>query len=386
MIEIDVKNAKTMPDGASRRGADEKSFAQMVIPHFQPIYDMREGRVVGFEALARLDAGAGLLAPAQFLHLLDTDGLLRLFCAMLAKSIVVMQGLDPSADRLYVAINVNASIVLRDDFVDLVRFIVFDHAFEPGRLVIEILEGEAIVSTQAMSHAILRLKALGISVALDDIGSAYASLSNLKDLPVDIFKLDQTFSRMLSSRPEDLQFISSMIGLARGLNRKLVVEGAETPEIVEALRIIGVEYAQGYALARPMVGAAIRGWLQTSSIQKAESTPHTLLGVYAAHLGIAEACRVLAKQPLRLRWHDDAIDPHRCIIGKYLDRHGLHETAYGHAHKRFHRVLGRTREGGTHAWEKAAEELRQALLIALRRDLETTGTHKCDGVAERQAG
>ena len=352
------------------------------MPYFQPIYDMREGRVIGFEALARgLERDGGILPPAQFLHLLDNEGLLRLFCSMLTQSIAVLQAIEPHDEKLYISVNVNASIVLREDFIEHVRFIVMSHDFEPERLVIEILEGEEIVSTQTMVSTIHRLKALGMSVALDDVGSAYASLINIKDLPVDILKLDQSFSRMLASRPEDLQFISSMIGLARGLNRKLVVEGAETLEIVEALRILGVEYAQGYALARPMAGAAVSGWLQTSALGKADPVPQTLLGVYAAHLTIAEACRVIANQPLRLRWNEEAVDPHRCIIGKYLDRRGLHETEYGLAHKHFHHSLGCTPESGSDAWGNAAEGLRKALVVALQ-----TRSDESAGVAERQVG
>jgi hypothetical protein len=171
----------------------------------------------------------------------------------------------------------------------------------------------------------------------------------------------------LASRPEDLQFITSMIGLAHGLNRKLIVEGAETPEIVEALRIIGIEYAQGYALARPMPGAAVDDWLRTYTLLPAEVVPETLLGVYAAHLKITEACRILAHQPLQLRWHEDSTDPHQCVVGQYLDRRGLHDaTDYGRAHKHFHYALGGAWKSGSLAWREAAEELRSALLVALK--------------------
>ena len=92
-----------------------------------------------------------------------------------------------------------------------------------------------------------------------------------------------------------------------------------------------------------------------------------MLGVYAAHLTIVEACRVLANQPLRLRWHEDAIDPHRCKIGIFFDRHGLHDTDFGQAHKQFHRSLAFDEDSGQ-AWRAAAEDLRRHLLTVLRRD------------------
>ena len=316
--------------------------------------------------MARLRADGRLLMPAQFLPTLDADGLLELFHAMLVGGVALLKELGPAGRDLYVAINVDASLLLHRDFVEIVSFTIACHDGSPERLMIEILEGEAIADVAAMVRAIRRLRALGFSVALDDVGSAYASLIHIKDLPVDVLKLDQDFSRRLDQRPEDLQFISSMLGLARGLDRRLVVEGVETADVLEALTILGVEYVQGYAVARPMDGSAVASWLEGASFPPPDVDPSSMLGVYAAHLTIVEACRVLANQPLRLRWHEDAADPHRCKIGRFFDRHGLHDTGFGRAHKRFHCSLAVDDES-SQAWRAAAEDLRQHLLRALRR-------------------
>ncbi len=349
-----------------RRKTASRSLAERVVAYYQPIYGILEGRVVGFEALARLRADGALLMPAEFLHTLDTENSLELFNAMLVEGIVLIEELGSAGHDLYVTINVNASLLLHRDFVEIVRFTVACHDASPDRLVIEILEGEAIADVPAMVQVIRRLKALGFSVALDDVGSAYASLIHIKDLPVDVLKLDQDFSRRLESRPEDLQFISSMLGLARALNRRLIVEGVETAAVLEALTILGVEYVQGYAIARPMEGSAVVSWLESATFPSSDAEPESMLGVYAAHLTIVEACRVLANQPLRLRWHEDAADPHRCKIGRFFDRHGLHGTGFGRAHKRFHCSLALDDESGR-AWRAAAEDLRQHLLRALLR-------------------
>ena len=354
---------------ASSLGLDKAAWwnlVEQIVPYYQPIYSLSERRVVGFEALARLRADGGLLLPVQFLHTLDAERSLELFYAMLAKGIALLRELEPAGGDFYVAINVDASLLLHRDFVEMIRFVLSCHDGSPERLVIEILEGEAITDVAATVRTIRRLKALGFTVALDDVGSAYASLIHIKDLPVDVLKLDQNFSRQLERRPEDLQFISSMLGLARGLDRKLVVEGVESPDVLEALRILGVEYVQGYCIARPMDGSAVAPWLEDASFPPPGPSISSMLGVYAAHLTVVEACRVLAKQPLRLRWHEDAADPHRCKIGRYFDKHGLHDTGLGRAHKQFHHALA-LNEGSSEAWRLAAEDLRRHLLKALRR-------------------
>ena len=345
---IDQANATTLFDG--------------IVPLFQPIYALREGRVVGFEALARLTHGGSLVRPARFLPLLEAEGLLQVFRAMLARSAAFLQALDPRGS-LYVTVNVNAFLVQQDTFVDLVSFVLDEQGLQPSRLILEVMESEAIDSIDAMATSIRRLQAQGIRVALDDIGSGHAALINLRDLPVDMVKLDQSFSRRLASRPLDLHFIACMVGLARRLRRALVVEGAETPEVVDALRMVGVAHAQGYALGRPMPASAVPRWLATSDIHPATKGPCTLLGAYAAYLAQAETCHVLAGQPLPLRWHEGADDPHRCGVGRYFDSTGLHDTPLGRAHKRFHQRLGAG--NGVEAAEEAATELGNAFLVAL---------------------
>ena len=85
-----------------------------------------------------------------------------------------------------------------------------------------------------------------MQIALDDVGSGYSSLKRLRELPVDCIKLDQAFVRGVLEKPDDLQFVASMVSLALGLRKKLVVEGVENPEFANALRVLGAGLAQGY--------------------------------------------------------------------------------------------------------------------------------------------
>ncbi len=177
------------------------------------------------------------------------------------------------------------------------------------------LEDDEFLHLDIAQKQLVRLHEAGLRIALDDVGSGYSSLARMRDLPVDVIKLDQGFVRNLQRQPEHLQFVAAMQSLARGVRADLVVEGVETDIILDALRVMGIGGAQGYAVARPMPEAALIAWLTEYRPCPAGRRPNSLLAAYAAHLGIVEACWALMNQPLRARWSDDVRDPHVCAIG-----------------------------------------------------------------------
>ena len=215
-------------------------------------------------------------------------------------------------------------------------------------------------------ESLQRAQNLGFAIALDNIGTAYSSLANLRDLPIDMIKLDQSFARSLNEHPENLQFALSLLSLARGLGKRMVVEGVETADIQDALRVLGVDYGQGYAVARPMTPEALGPWISGRGVRNRGRRPRSMLGAYAGHLLVVETCRNLMNQPLQITWKEEAKDPHACAIGQYFDHNGLHETTCGHAHKRFHEVLDRY-ESDRPTWETAARGFHDELIAAIRK-------------------
>lgn len=308
-------------------------------PAFQPIIDARSGRVAGFEALVRLVDETGYGATADFLAGLPDSARLRLFETMLDQSLAVMADLGGPEETFYVSINAERFLFLDDAFLAIVTRGLGKHGYPASRLVLEVLENGLIENEAGMIESLARIRGLGIRVALDDIGTAHASLINIKTLPVDILKLDQGFARGLAKSPHDLQFALSLISLARGLGKTLVVEGVETAEILDALMILGVEFAQGYGIARPMPASDVRSWLDTYEVPVATRSPQSLLGTYASHLTVVETCRILMHQPLPVAWKEEAANADACEIGRYFSRCGLHDTAFGKAHRQFHRVM-----------------------------------------------
>jgi EAL domain-containing protein (putative c-di-GMP-specific phosphodiesterase class I) len=363
---------------ATRKTSVSLQIGTHVRAAFQPIEDLCTGEIVGYEALARRMRGDQLLSPADFLSGLSQDALAALFRTMLGQAVSLRKSLVGDGPGFFVSVNVEVPLVLSDGFVDLLRDVLDQHAFVPnGAVVLELLEGHATPDLAQMSERLHAIRALGVRVALDDIGSAYSSLINLRDLPVDTMKLDQSFARGLAGRPRDLHFVFSLQGLARSIGKRLVVEGVETLEIRDALRVLGVDLAQGYAIARPMPAEAVPGWLSARLPEKLEQGPRTLLGAYAGHLRVVEACRTLMGQPLPIAWKDAAKDPHACSIGAFFDRQGVHDTAFGQAHRRFHEVMA-LYEAEPTRWRTGADDFRQELERALA---DPAARFRCEAVA-----
>ena len=337
----------------------------MVINHYQPITNLQTGRVLGVEVLGRLSDGANLVSPAVFLPSLDADALEELLFVSLPKGLAALAACHDTHPDLFMAFNVSPRIMLRSGFVDRLLRVLSCQRISPGRITLEILEDDEFLSLPAARTRLDELHAAGIRMALDDVGTGYSSLNRLRELAVDKIKLDQAFVRELQGKPESLHFVAAMLSLARGLHTMLVVEGVETEQIMNALKVMGIEGAQGYAIARPMPQAALVEWLTHRAPTRAAREPSSLLGAYAAHLSIVEACRALMNQPLKFVWSDEVRNPHACAIGCYFDAHGLHETPYGMAHKRFHQLIDRYDED-PEAWEAATAELWRSLQEAIR--------------------
>lgn len=334
--------------------------------HFQPIVDLHSGVVAGLEALGRLKHRGRLIAPGVFLPHLSSMDLRELLFLSLDQGLAALAHCSRTHPDLRLSFNVDPALLLDRGFAS--AFLARARAAGCGRITIEILESGEFLNTGVACDQLATLRSAGVRVALDDVGSAYSSLMRLRTLPVDCIKLDQAFVRELHRKPEDLVFVSSMMSMAHGLGKTLVVEGVETPEILDAVRVLGVGMAQGYAIGRPMPAGVLIGWLDAHRPEPATSRPHSLLGSYAAHLRLVEACRLMLNLPLKSVWVGGADDPHRCLIGRYLDEQALHDTDLGLAHKHLHTILPNYQDRQD-AWDDAAEGFRIQLHGAIRQDV-----------------
>jgi EAL domain-containing protein (putative c-di-GMP-specific phosphodiesterase class I) len=353
-------------DMAAFSAGEPLGLGGRLINYYQPIVDLQSGLVLGVEILARLQRGAAIIPPGMFLPNFGDEALETLLFASLSQGMQLLRGCAASHPHLFLSVNVSPRTMLRDGFVDTVLHVLDQAAIAPQRLTLEILENDEFLSLPAARAVLGALGSHGISMALDDVGSGYSSLNRLRELPmVSKIKLDQSFVRCIESEPSGLNFVASMLGLARSLHDELFVEGVETPSILHALTVLGVQGAQGFAIARPQPADAMLDWLAAWRVVPGSNEPTSLLGAYAAHLKIVEACRGLMHQPLKFQWLDEARDPHACSIGRFFDAEGLHDTDFGAAHKRFHQVIDQYHVNRD-AWEEASADLWRGLRSAIQ--------------------
>jgi hypothetical protein len=178
---------------------------------------------------------------------------------------------------------VDSEVLLLDKTVPYVKKMLTKTGLEPNRLVLEILETHEFLDLGRTISQIHAVRALGVRVALDDVGAGFASILKIRELPLNAVKLDRAFLGGLREQPDDLLFISVMQTLAGSLGINLVVEGVEDEDVLDALRMVGVRRVQGFLIAAPMEAAALAGWLADYRPRPVSKTPKTLLGAYALH-------------------------------------------------------------------------------------------------------
>ena len=247
---------RLMLDNSLRRALENDEFDLQ----YQPLFDLRDRSITGFEALLRWHppGEAVVVAPAQFIAAAEESGLIvPLGEWVLGKAIRQAAQWQGSGRPLSLSVNVSAKQLARSSFVDLVRELLEETRIDPHLIELEITESVIIAGGGEAQDALHQLAALGVGIAIDDFGTGYSGLAYLKRLPIDTVKIDQSFVRDLTIDPEDAAIVTAIVAMARSLDVDVVAEGVETEEQLEELKRLGCFRAQGYLLARPMTAAAV---------------------------------------------------------------------------------------------------------------------------------
>ncbi|HXB54124.1 MAG TPA: EAL domain-containing protein [Vicinamibacteria bacterium] len=237
------------------------------VVHYQPLLDLRSGRVEGAEALVRWQhPSLGLLGAHQFISLAEASGLivsidswvLRTACA---RAVAWRRQGWP---HLRVEANLSARQFQQRDLVDEVTRCLQDTGLPAEALEIEITERIAMQDVARSVEILRALRRLGVRISLDDFGTGYSSLSYLKTLPVDTVKLDQSFVRDITTDPGDAAIATAVIAMAHSLDLRVVAEGVETREQLSFLRDQGCDSFQGHLFSAAVPGDFIAGLLEQS--------------------------------------------------------------------------------------------------------------------------
>jgi Amt family ammonium transporter len=224
--------------------------------HYQPIVSLREGRLIGFEALLRWNHGErGFVPPNKFIPIAEESGLivpitnwiLNETCSQLAR----WRRISPASENLIVSVNISGKHLTADDLVDDVE-LALDAAKLPADLLkLEITESTAMENAEHTIDVLNRLKKIGVQLSLDDFGTGYSSLSHLHRLPFDTLKIDRSFVSRVGENGENSEVLQTIISLAQNLKMRVIAEGIETESQLNVLRNLGCDLGQGYLLAKP---------------------------------------------------------------------------------------------------------------------------------------
>jgi len=216
---------------------------------YQPVVDATRGRVVGAEALIRWrHPDLGLMLPAQFLGIAEESQLivsigewvLRTACSQAAR------WQQNGHEGFRIAVNVSSHQFQSGQFVAMVRDALRDTGLRPDSLELEITERSLLSGGQRTLAQFAMLRGLGVRMAIDDFGTGYSALAYLKQLPVDVLKIDQSFVRAVATDPADATITSTIVQMARALSLTTIAEGVETAEQFQLLASYGCNRMQGY--------------------------------------------------------------------------------------------------------------------------------------------
>lgn len=256
-----------------RRAVAERKFALS----YQPKVSLANATLIGVEALLRWPrAGQESVPPSVFVPLLESLGLIdEIGGWILVQALTETESLSTPAGRVRVAVNISPQQLARDDFADRVLQLVEPIPGAAERLELEVTESMFMADPRKASASLERLRAAGMSVAMDDFGTGHSSLRVLSGLPVDVLKIDRSFVDDITTNRSHRLIVQTTITLAKSLGMKTVAEGVETAEQLEALRAMGCDVVQGYLISRPGTAAEIGRWLAANDMADVLASAHT---------------------------------------------------------------------------------------------------------------
>lgn len=237
---------------------------QFVI-YYQPVVDLATGKTVSAEALVRWNhPEKGMVSPGFFIPFFEHNGFIAELDAYIREEVCryIRSGIRKGIQMVPVSVNVSRLEFYDPNLTANIITLSEEYGIEPDMLRVEITESAYTDNPVQLLEAMKELQKYGFKILMDDFGSGYSSLNMLKDVPVDILKMDMKFleGQGISSRGPEI--LASLVGMAGRLDMQTIAEGIETEEQAEFLRSIGCEYGQGYYFARPMPATDFMNLLQ----------------------------------------------------------------------------------------------------------------------------
>ena len=229
---------------------------------FQPVVDAQTEQLIGAEALLRWKNDRyGMVPPDDFIPVLEVDPLFsELGAWILRESLFSAKNILKKHPGFVINVNLSYTQLEKPDFVDTVLHILKDTDYPPEHLCLEITERCRLLDEDLLKNVIVRLKAMGILIAMDDFGTGFSSVGLIRKNPFDTIKIDRSFVMNIENSETDRKLVGNIVGLASICNAKVCVEGIETVGMRDILRKYNVRSFQGYFYARPLPFDRILEW------------------------------------------------------------------------------------------------------------------------------
>lgn len=240
-----------------RRALQRREF----LLNYQPIVELDNGEIIGFEALIRWRRAGVIVPPSEFIPIADELGLIipigHWVLEEACQTLRDWQKRLPSKKPLTISVNVSPRQFRQPNFVSQVRQTLHNAGIEPGALTLEITESATMGNPERAIATLLQLRDLGVKLSIDDFGTGYSSLSYLHRFPLHTLKIDRSFIARIDGSFQSFQVVHSIMSLANNLGIAVVAEGIETIEQVGHLRALLCQFGQGYHFSRPLPQADV---------------------------------------------------------------------------------------------------------------------------------
>ncbi len=221
--------------------------------YFQPIMHIASSEISHYEVLIRMIGRDGtIIMPGEFISVAERTGLIhQINRYVLEASIEKLASLKGLEKPITLSINLSGRVIDDPQLLKQLTHLLSNHDVDPQHLVFELTETAALADVNAAEHLMTELQALGCRFALDDFGVGFSSFYYLRELPLDIVKIDGSFIKQLPSNPKDQVFVKALTEMAHALGKETVAEFVEDQSTLNLLADLGVVYAQGYYIGRP---------------------------------------------------------------------------------------------------------------------------------------
>lgn len=220
-----------------------------IIPFFQPIMRVEDGRIAAVEVLSRLEVNGQLLRADQFIEIAEKMGVIHRLDAIVIEA--ALARVRESDFDGHIFFNLSPRALVLAEFARTLRTIVAASGIAPERIVFEITERDTVKNLSLLERFICDLKAEGFRLAIDDFGSGFSSFHYLRRFPFDFLKIEGDFIANMINSERDQIFVQSITELSRALNIQVIAEFVESAEVLDMLHDFGIDYAQGYHIGRP---------------------------------------------------------------------------------------------------------------------------------------